>query len=65
MTAGALPRLFRSAQQGYSKNEVGILDLESTRRSYADTEENHLEAVFGYRQSWLQLERAAGRDITF
>ena len=67
-TNGAIERasmLFHSAQQGYSKNEVGILDLESTRRSYADTEENHLEAVFGYRQSWLRLERAAGRDITF
>jgi cobalt-zinc-cadmium efflux system outer membrane protein len=64
---GALPQastLFRAAQQGFAKNELGILDLENTRRSYADTEESYLEAVFGHQQNWLRLEWAAGRDIT-
>jgi cobalt-zinc-cadmium efflux system outer membrane protein len=64
---GALPQastLFRAAQQGYAKKEIGILDLENTRRSYADTEESYLEAVFGHQQNWLRLEWAAGRDIT-
>jgi cobalt-zinc-cadmium efflux system outer membrane protein len=56
--------LFRAAQQGFAKNELGILDLENTRRSYADTEESYLEAVFGHQQNWLRLEWAAGRDIT-
>ena len=67
-TTGALDRasmLFRAAQEGYTKNQVGILDLENTRRSYGDTEESHLEALFGYQQSLLKLERAAGRDIMF
>jgi cobalt-zinc-cadmium efflux system outer membrane protein len=64
---GALPQastLFRAAQQAFAKKEIGILDLENTRRSYADTEESYLEAVFGYEQNWLRLEWAAGRDIT-
>jgi outer membrane protein, heavy metal efflux system len=64
---GALPQastLFRAAQQGFAKKEIGILDLENTRRSYADTEESYLEAVFGHQQNWLRLEWAAGRDIT-
>jgi cobalt-zinc-cadmium efflux system outer membrane protein len=56
--------LFRAAQQAFAKKEVGILDLENTRRSYADTEESYLEAVFGHQQNWLRLEWAAGRDIT-
>ncbi len=56
--------LFSAAQQAFTKKEIGILDLENTRRSYADTEENHLEAIFGHQQNWLRLEWAAGRDIT-
>jgi len=67
-TNGAIERaamLFRTAQQGYAKNEIGILDLESTRRAYADTRESHLEAVFGYQQSVLNLERSSGRDVMF
>jgi cobalt-zinc-cadmium efflux system outer membrane protein len=66
-TNGALQQastLFRAAQQAFAKKEVGILDLENTRRSYADTEESYLEAVFGHQQNWLRLEWAAGRDIT-
>lgn len=55
--------LFSAAQQAFVKKELGILDLENTRRSYADTEENHLEAIFGYQQNWLRLEWASGRDI--
>ena len=65
---GAIERasmLFRAAQQGYAKNEIGILDLESTRRAYGDTRESHLEAIFGYQQSVLNLERSSGRDIMF
>jgi len=57
--------LFRAAQQGYARNEIGILDLESTHRAYADTRENYLEAVFGYQQSVLNLERSSGRDVMF
>jgi len=67
-TNGAIERasmLFRAAQQGYAKNEVGILDLESTRRAYGDTRESYLEAIFGYQQSVLNLERSSGRDIMF
>jgi Outer membrane protein len=56
--------LFRTAQQSFAKKEIGILDLENTRRSYADTEESYLDAVFGHQQNWLRLEWAAGRDIT-
>jgi outer membrane protein, heavy metal efflux system len=56
--------LFSSAQSSFARKEIGILDLENTRRSYADTEENHLEAIFGHQQNWLRLEWAAGRDIT-
>jgi outer membrane protein, heavy metal efflux system len=55
--------LFRAAQQSFTKSEIGILDLENTRRSYADTEESYLEAIFGHQQNWLRLEWAAGRDI--
>jgi len=65
---GALPQastLFRSAQQAFAKKEIGILDLENTRRAYGDTEESYLEAVFGYQQNVLRLEWAAGRDSTF
>ena len=57
--------LFGAAQQAFARKEIGILDLENTRRSYADTEESHLEALFGYQQNWLRLEWAAGHDITF
>lgn len=65
---GALTRaaaLFGAAQQAFTKGEIGILDLENTRRSYADTRENYLESVFGHQQDWLRLEWAAGHDITF
>lgn len=67
-TNGAIERasmLFRTAQQGYARNEIGILDLESMHRAYADTRESHLEAVFGYQQSVLNLERSSGRDVMF
>ena len=57
--------LFRAAQQSYKSGDVGILDLENTRRSYGDTEESYLEAVFGYEENWLRLEWAVGRDIAF
>jgi len=57
--------LFGAAQQAFAKKEIGILDLENTRRSYADTEESYLDAIFGHQQNWLRLEWAAGRDITF
>lgn len=57
--------LFGAAQQSFAKKEIGILDLENTRRSYADTEESFLEAVFGYQQNWLRLEWASGHDIAF
>ena len=57
--------LFSAAQQAFARKEIGILDLENTRRSYADTEESHLEAIFGYQQNWLRLEWASGRDIAF
>ena len=57
--------LFGAAQQAFAKKEIGILDLENTRRSYADTEESYLEAVFGYQQNWLRLEWASGHDIAF
>jgi len=65
--SGALPQastLFRAAQQAFAKGEIGILDLENTRRSYGDTKESHLEAIFGHQQNWLRLEWAAGREIT-
>ena len=55
--------LFSAAQQAFAKNEIGILDLENTRRSFGDTKESHLEAIFGYQQNWLRLEWATGRDI--
>ena len=67
-TNGALAQastLFRVEQQAFAKKAIGILDLENARRSYADTKENHVEALFGYQQNWLRLEWAAGRDITF
>jgi cobalt-zinc-cadmium efflux system outer membrane protein len=57
--------LFSSAQQAFARSEIGILDLENTRRSYGDTKESHLEAIYGYQQNWLRLEWATGRDITF
>ena len=57
--------LFSAAQQAFARKEIGILDLENTRRSYADTEESYLEAIFGYQQNWLRLEWASGRDIAF
>ena len=67
-TNGALEKvsmLFRVAQELYSKGNLGILDLESARRTYTDTEESHLDAIFGYQQNWLRLEWAAGRDLRF
>lgn len=66
--SGALTRaatLFDEAQQAFAKGEIGILDLENTRRSYADTKDNYIDAIFGHEQNWLQLEWAAGHDITF
>jgi cobalt-zinc-cadmium efflux system outer membrane protein len=66
--SGALTRaaaLFEEAQQAYAKGEIGILDLENTRRSYADTKDNYIDAIFGHEQDWLRLEWAAGHAITF
>jgi len=66
--SGALTRastVFGGSQQAFTKGEIGILDLENTRRAYADTRENHLEAIFGNQQNLLRLEWAAGRDVTF
>ncbi|NGZ11969.1 MAG: TolC family protein [Nitrospira sp. LK70] len=57
--------VFQAAQEGYSKKEVGILDLESARRSYGETEINHLDALFGYYESLFRLERDTGRTINF
>lgn len=57
--------VFQAAQQGYSKSEVGILDLESARRSYGETEINHLDALFGYYEALFRLERDTGRTINF
>jgi outer membrane protein, heavy metal efflux system len=65
--SGALTRastVFGASQQAFTKGEIGILDLENTRRAYADTRENYLEAIFGNQQNLLRLEWAAGRDIT-
>jgi len=65
--SGALTRasiVFGAAQLAFTKSEIGILDLENTRRSYADTRENHLEATFGHQQDLLRLEWAAGHDLT-
>lgn len=67
-TKGAIEHaftVFQDAQQGYSKNEVGILDLESARRSYGETEINHLDALFGYYEALFRLERDTGRTINF
>jgi len=55
--------VFQSAQEGYAKNEIGILDLENSRRSYGDTEISHLDALFGYYENLLLLERSTGREI--
>ncbi len=55
--------MFGAAQQAFTKGETGMLDLENTRRAYADTRENYLEAIFGNQQNLLRLEWAAGRDI--
>src|SRR5215467_8709553 len=65
-TNGAIDRattLFQDAQEGYVKNEIGILDLENARRSYGDTEISHLDALFGYYDNLLLLERSTGRNI--
>jgi len=65
-TTGAIDRattVFRASQEGYAKNEIGILDLENARRSYGDTEISHLEALFGYYDNVLLLERSTGRNI--
>ena len=64
-TNGAIDRattVFQSAQEGYAKNEIGILDLENARRSYGDTEISHLDALFGYHENVLRLERSTGRN---
>jgi len=66
VTNGAIDRatmVFQSAQEGYAKNEIGILDLENSRRSYGDTEISHLDALFGYYENLLLLERSTGREI--
>src|SRR5215831_5452752 len=65
-TNGAIDRattVFQSVQEGYSKNEFGILDLENARRSYGDTEISHLDALFGYYDNLLLLERSTGRNL--
>ena len=65
-TTGAIDRattVFQSAQEGYAKNEIGILDLENARRSYGDTEINHLEALFGYYENLFRLEQSTGRNL--
>src|SRR5262245_19759108 len=65
-THGAIDRattVFRASQEGYAKNEIGILDLENARRSYGDTEISHLDALFGYYQNLLFLERSTGRNL--
>ncbi|MDF0644234.1 MAG: TolC family protein [Nitrospira sp.] len=65
-TSGAIDRattVFQSAQEGYAKNDIGILDLENARRSYGDTEISHLEALFGYYENLLRLERSTGRNL--
>ena len=65
-TNGAIDRattVFQDAQEGYVKNEIGILDLENARRSYGDTEISHLEALFGYYDNVLLLERSTGRNL--
>ena len=66
VTNGAIDRatmVFQSAQEGYAKNEIGILDLENSRRSYGDTEISHLDALFGYYENLLLLERSTGRNL--
>ncbi|HEX8749496.1 MAG TPA: TolC family protein, partial [Nitrospira sp.] len=66
VTTGAIDRattVFHAAQEGYAKNEIGILDLENARRSYGDTEISHLDALFGYYDNLLLLERSTGRNI--
>jgi len=65
-TNGAIDRatmVFQSAQEGYAKNEIGILDLENARRSYGDTEISHLEALFGYYENLFRLEQSTGRNL--
>jgi len=67
-TNGALEQaatLFHVAENAFKVGKVGFLDLESTRRSYGDTKESYLEAIFGYEENWLRLEWAVGRDIAF
>ena len=65
-TNGAIDRatmVFQSAQEGYAKNEIGILDLENSRRSYGDTEISHLDALFGYYENLFRLEQSTGRNL--
>lgn len=65
-THGAIDRattVFQAAQEGYAKNEIGILDLENARRSYGDTEISHLESLFGYYDNLLRLEQSTGRNL--
>lgn len=65
-TRGALARaseLFQFQQEQYLKDLLPIVDLENARRAYADASEDYLEAVFGHEEAWLELERAAGRDL--
>src|SRR5262249_36937912 len=65
-TTGAIDRattVFQSAQEGYAKNEIGILDLENARRSYGDTEISHLDALFGYYENLFRLEQSTGRNL--
>jgi len=65
-TTGAIDRattVFRASQEGYAKNEIGILDLENARRSYGDTEISHLDALFGYYENLFRLEQSTGRNL--
>ena len=57
--------LFHAAENAFKAGKVGFLDLENTRRSYGDTKESYLEAIFGYEENWLRREWAVGRDIAF
>lgn len=55
--------LFNFVQRAYTNGDVGILDVENTRRAVGDTKENYLDALFHYQRELLLLERAVGRHI--
>jgi len=67
-TQGTLVRatdVFRYAEQGFSKGQIGILDLENTDRALGDAKEEFVEALYEYQEAGIELERAAGRNLTF